>query len=226
MGVSNHQPYDGLLNRLFRHTSKKISKLRVTGLCAGNSPVTGESPTQMASNAENVSISWRHHEWPYPRDIFIFIKVLFVVFLKYTQNTTIKYTFQWGLSKKNGFPAQMASDAEGVSVENVLRIRITLHARQRCLTTKQLIKMDSVIGETAFLVLSNCPDNKDWSSLVQILACRLFDTNPLRDLKLISCQLRTKEKLFMELESKYNIFVLKCTWKCKTNVICKILTKL
>ena len=36
--------------------SKKTSKLRVTGLCAGNSPVTGEFPAQMASNAENVSI--------------------------------------------------------------------------------------------------------------------------------------------------------------------------
>ena len=36
-------------------------KLRVTGLCAGNSPVTGEFPAQMASNAENVSIWWRHH---------------------------------------------------------------------------------------------------------------------------------------------------------------------
>ena len=35
--------------------------LRVTGLCAGNSPVTGEFPAQMASNAENVSIWWRHH---------------------------------------------------------------------------------------------------------------------------------------------------------------------
>ena len=60
-GVSNHQPHDCLLNRLFRHRSKKISKLRVTGLCAGNSPGTGEFPAQMASNAENVSI-WRHHE--------------------------------------------------------------------------------------------------------------------------------------------------------------------
>ena len=38
-GVSNHQPYDCLLNRLFRRTSKKISKLRVTDLCEGNSPV-------------------------------------------------------------------------------------------------------------------------------------------------------------------------------------------
>ena len=40
---------------------KKPSKLRVPGLCAGNSPVTGEFPAQMASYAENVSIWWRHH---------------------------------------------------------------------------------------------------------------------------------------------------------------------
>ena len=32
-GVSNHQPYDCLLNRLFRCRSKKTSKLRVTGFC-------------------------------------------------------------------------------------------------------------------------------------------------------------------------------------------------
>ena len=37
------------------------SKLRVTGLCVGNSPVTGEFPALRASNAENVSIWWRHH---------------------------------------------------------------------------------------------------------------------------------------------------------------------
>ena len=61
-GVSNHQPHDCLLNRLFGHRSKKTSKLHVTGLCAGNSPETGEFPAQMASNAENVSTWWRHHE--------------------------------------------------------------------------------------------------------------------------------------------------------------------
>ena len=60
-GVSNYQPHDCLLNRLLRCKSKKTSKLRVIGLCAGNSPVTGEFPAQMASNAENVSIWWRHH---------------------------------------------------------------------------------------------------------------------------------------------------------------------
>ena len=59
--VSNHQPHDRWLKRLFRRRSKKTSKLRVTGLCAGNSPGTGEFPAQMASNAENVSIWWHHH---------------------------------------------------------------------------------------------------------------------------------------------------------------------
>ena len=66
-GVSNHQPHGCLLNRLFKRKSKKTSKLRVTGLCVGNSPGTGEFPAQKASYAENVSIWWRHHGifcWP------------------------------------------------------------------------------------------------------------------------------------------------------------------
>ena len=59
--VSNHQLHDCLLNRSIRRRSKKASKVRVTGLCAGNSPGTGEFPEQMASNAECVSIWWRHY---------------------------------------------------------------------------------------------------------------------------------------------------------------------
>ena len=61
-GVSNHQLHDCLLNRSSSRRSKKISKLRVTGLCAGNSPGTGEFLAQMASNAENVSMWWHYHE--------------------------------------------------------------------------------------------------------------------------------------------------------------------
>ena len=49
-GVSNHQPHDCLLNR------EKTSKLRVTGLCERNSPVTSEFPALRASNAKKVSI--------------------------------------------------------------------------------------------------------------------------------------------------------------------------
>ena len=78
IGVSNHQPHDCLLNRLFRHRSKKTSKLRVTGLCEGNSLGTGEFPAQRASNAENVSIWWRHHVW---------VTSLF----HYTSDTTAQY---------------------------------------------------------------------------------------------------------------------------------------
>ena len=61
-GISNHQPHHCLFDRLVRLRSKKMSNFHITGLCAGNSPVTGEFPAQMASNAENVSIWWRHHE--------------------------------------------------------------------------------------------------------------------------------------------------------------------
>ena len=69
--VSNHQPHDCLLNRLFGRRPKKASKLRVTGLCVGSSPGTGEFPAQMASNAKNVFIWWRHHDLTYFRDIKI-----------------------------------------------------------------------------------------------------------------------------------------------------------
>ena len=59
-GVSNNQPHHCLLNRLFRSRSKKTSKLRVTGLCAGSSPVT-TTPV----------IKWKHFPryWPFVRGI-------------------------------------------------------------------------------------------------------------------------------------------------------------
>ena len=56
-GISNHQPHDCLLNCLFKVQLKE----KITGLCEGNSLVTGEFPVQRASNAESVSIWWRHH---------------------------------------------------------------------------------------------------------------------------------------------------------------------
>ena len=73
-GVSNHQPHDCLLKPSSRHRSKKTSKRRVAGLCAGNSPVASQFPAQMTSNAENVSIWWRHHI----RDIYWYIYMTFI----------------------------------------------------------------------------------------------------------------------------------------------------
>ena len=60
-GVSNHRRLDCLFNCFFRHRSQKTSKLRVLGRCEENSPVTGEFYAQKASNAEMVSIGWRHY---------------------------------------------------------------------------------------------------------------------------------------------------------------------
>ena len=61
-GVSNRRRLDCLQNRLFRRRSKKTSKMRVTGFCEGNSPVTGEFPAQRDRNAENVLMWLRHHD--------------------------------------------------------------------------------------------------------------------------------------------------------------------
>ena len=61
--VSNHQPNDCLLNRLFRCRSKKTSKLRVTGLCVGGihrRPVN--SP----------------YKWPVTRKMFPFDDVIMI----------------------------------------------------------------------------------------------------------------------------------------------------
>ena len=60
--VSNHQPRSCLLNRLFRRRSKKTSKLRVTGLCVGNSPGPVNSP----------------HKGPVTRKMFPFDDVIMI----------------------------------------------------------------------------------------------------------------------------------------------------
>ena len=84
-GVSNHQPHDCLLNRLFSRRSKKTPKLCVTGLCAGKSPETREFPAQRASNGENVSIWWRHHATRQMTTVppFVFLSVMYQLIYPY-----------------------------------------------------------------------------------------------------------------------------------------------
>ena len=60
--VSNHQPHDCLLNRLFRRRSKKTSKLRVTGLRVGIHRWPVNPP----------------HKWPVTRKIFPFDDVIMI----------------------------------------------------------------------------------------------------------------------------------------------------
>ena len=74
------QPHGCLLNRLFRRRPKKTSKLRVTGLCEDR-----WIPRTKTSNAENVSIWWRHHEIAdtyrrgCPRRLFLWLSKRFPV---------------------------------------------------------------------------------------------------------------------------------------------------
>ena len=53
---------------------RKKSKLRVTGLCAGNSPVTGEFPAQRDSNAENLNdVMYKSRLWRFKTVLYFFV---------------------------------------------------------------------------------------------------------------------------------------------------------
>ena len=76
--VSNHQPRGCLLNRIFRRGSKKTSKLRVTGLCVGNSPGPVNSP----------------HKGPVTRKMFPFDDVIMKIRILWL--CSIFYETSWG----------------------------------------------------------------------------------------------------------------------------------
>ena len=125
-GVSNHQPHDCLLNLIQTLIKENIIALRHWPLC-GNSPGTGEFPAQMASNAENVSTWWRHHEKiPRPHHLNLCVTgygfALFpydfcrILFLDIRCDT---YHMQWG---------------KGCLFNNIRGLRLT----HRCLTDPQL----------------------------------------------------------------------------------------
>ena len=110
--VSNQQPRHCLLNRLFGRRSKKTSKLRVTGLCAGNSPGTGEFPAQMASNSEYVSISYKYNNFTY------------VIFL-YT-NRSIQYPqklTEMLIEKSSAFPCSEYVNNKQTSLSNLGKLK-------------------------------------------------------------------------------------------------------
>ena len=76
-GVSNQRRFDCLLNRLFGRRAKKTSKLRVTGLCEGKPPVTGDFP----------------HKGSVTRKMFPFDNVLMPGFN--TNDLTLAYNYKW-----------------------------------------------------------------------------------------------------------------------------------
>ena len=87
--LSNHQPRNCSITGLFRHKSKKTSKLCVTGLCTGNKPVTGEFPAQRVSNSET---------FPFD-DVIIHKKGIGINIKAYRFfSTMLLYTHIWGKS--------------------------------------------------------------------------------------------------------------------------------
>ena len=70
--VANRQPRDCFLSHLLRHRSNKTPKLRVTGLCAGNSQGTGEFP----------------HKWPVTRKMLPFDDVIMTWSCLYHHSST------------------------------------------------------------------------------------------------------------------------------------------
>ena len=141
-GVSNHQPHDCLLNRIFRRRSKKTSKFRVTGLCEGNSPVPGELPAQRASNAENVSISWRHHDQPthWVKLTYMYSKFCKLGLYSYNDNHEFR---MYMLHEWNQIIHNINRKPKIKSTFNVLSLLIDWfaekHEKQTCLCTFEFI---------------------------------------------------------------------------------------
>ena len=116
---------DCLHSHLFRRRSKKTTRLSVTGLCAANSPVTGEFPIQMASNAENVSISWRHHHRKNTGTPVSALKIKQLSMQPFS-SLILKNKFQWNLKQKSYIFIQENA------FENVVCEMATILARPQC----------------------------------------------------------------------------------------------
>ena len=73
------------------------TQLRVTGLCEGNSPVTSDFHSQSASDAENDSIWWRHHD-----DTAILTNLYQLLHMAFSQldaeETSNSHTRRWEIS--------------------------------------------------------------------------------------------------------------------------------
>ena len=91
-------PASGLFTQpLIQTQMKENIKLGVTDLCAGNSPVTGEFPAQMASNAGNVSVWWRHHDQTYLLSIkIIFLNLVQIMAYPRTGGMPLSKQLSWG----------------------------------------------------------------------------------------------------------------------------------
>ena len=128
---------------------KKTSKLRVTGLCVGNSP-----GTQMASNAENVSIWWGHHA-PVPKLLFCMMswKMILTKWLPHfpganelssPQNEHLYSTlwsYTWGIFCKVGWIIRSYSNGIYALWWGVMNVVIGWNFQDACILTDFILPM-------------------------------------------------------------------------------------
>ena len=104
--VSNHQPLGCLLNRLFRRRSKKTSKLRVTGLCVGNSPGPVNSP----------------HKGPVTRKMFPFDDVIMRVHYLGTYSTIVACLIMPHFTQSRWHPCMPLAKVTRMDAEPLLKL--------------------------------------------------------------------------------------------------------
>ena len=92
-GVSNHQPHDCFLKRLFRRRSKKTSKLRVTGFVWGihRGPVNSPHKWPVSGKCFHLMTS----SWIFPIEMVLRIKAYCQFSYSYYRYRVIYYARNW-----------------------------------------------------------------------------------------------------------------------------------
>ena len=150
-GVSNHQPHACLFNRFIRRRSKKRSKLRVTGLCAVNSPHKGpvtrkKFPFDDVIMYPCCPIALFHSRYettkPYLKGIFDIVRVLLARAINHDnvikrKNFPRYLSFERAATSHRWIPLTKASDAEELwcSLICAWKNRLSKQSRRRWFET-------------------------------------------------------------------------------------------
>ena len=89
--VLNHRRRDCLLNCLFRRSSKKTSKFRVTGLCEGNPSVIGGSPHKGTVTRKMFPFDDIIMCYIGPRSYWIYLSIHSITFNRYSRVNSWKF---------------------------------------------------------------------------------------------------------------------------------------
>ena len=130
-GVSNHQPHGCLLKYLFRCRSKKTSKLRVTGLCVGNSPEPVNSP----------------HKGPVAREMFPFDDVIMDTSTESMTTMGVNRVWLYGTTKHTAilFSSTVHILVSRVRSDNILKFWPKLMSSILILTRYLIHRMCNVV---------------------------------------------------------------------------------